>query len=67
MAKDGAYWADRRAQWKRITVEVDPKLDAFLKQWAREEGRGLSNLLRRLVTAIVDKRMAASEIEQHLK
>jgi hypothetical protein len=63
--------AKERTPRTRITVEVDPKVDAFLKQWAREEGRGLSNLLRRVLSAIADKRMAArdalTEIEQHIR
>jgi hypothetical protein len=63
--------AKERTHRTRITVEVDPKVDAFLKQWAREEGRGLSNLLRRVLSAIADKRMAArdalAEIEQQIR
>jgi hypothetical protein len=59
-----------RTHRTRITVEVDPKVDAVFKQWARDEGRGLSNLLRRLLSAIADKRMAArdalNEIEHHV-
>ena len=45
----------------RITFEVDPKLSAFLAGWAEEEGRTLSNLVRRLLSGIADKRMAAQE------
>jgi hypothetical protein len=60
-----------RVHRERITFEVDPKVGAFLKQWAQEEGRGLSNLLRRLLSAIADKRMAArdalSEIEHRVR
>jgi hypothetical protein len=45
----------------RITFEVDPKLSAVLAGWAEEEGRTLSNLVRRLLSGIADKRMAAQE------
>jgi hypothetical protein len=59
---------DRRS---RITIEVDPKVKAFWEGEAQEEGRGLSNLLGRLLSGIADKRMAAraglTEIEQHIR
>jgi hypothetical protein len=63
--------AKERVHRERITFEVDPKVKAFLDSWAQEEGRGLSNLLRRLLSAIADKRMAAraglTEIEHHVR
>ena len=61
----------KRVDRSRITIEVDPEVKAFLEGWAREEGRGLSNLLRRLLSGIADKRMAAraglTEIEHHIR
>jgi len=63
--------AKQRVQRSKITIEVDPKVRALLEGWAQEEGRGLSNLLRRLLTGIADKRMAAraglTEIEHHVR
>jgi hypothetical protein len=63
--------AKARVDRSRITIEVDPKVKAFLEGWAQEEGRGLSNLLRRLLSGIADKRMAAcaglTEIEHHVR
>ena len=60
-----------RVQRARIMVELDPKVKAFWEGEAQEEGRGVSNLLRRLLTAIADKRQAAraglTEIEQHVR
>jgi len=61
----------KRVDRSRITIEVDPEVKTFLEGWAREEGRGLSNLLRRLLSGIADKRMAAraglTEIEHHIR
>ena len=63
--------AKQRVQRSKITIELDPAVRRFLEGWAQEEGRGLSNLLRRLLSAIADKRMAAraglTEIEQHIR
>jgi hypothetical protein len=38
------------ARRERLTVEVDPQLRKSLARWAREEGRPVGNLLRRIVT-----------------
>jgi hypothetical protein len=46
---------------ERITIEVDPDVRAFLAGWAQEEGRPLSNLLRRVLSSIADERAAARE------
>jgi hypothetical protein len=63
--------AKARVDRSRITIEVDPKVKEFWERRAEEEGRGLSNLLRRLLSGIADKGMAAraglTEIEQHLR
>jgi hypothetical protein len=63
--------AKARVDRSRITIEIDPKVKEFFEGLAQDEGRGLSNLLRRLLTGIADKRMAAraglTEIEQHIR
>jgi hypothetical protein len=64
--------AKERVERSRITFEVDPHVRAFLQGWAQEEGRGLSNLLRRLVSGIAGERMAARagrkvNAEQHVR
>ena len=63
--------AKQRVQRSKITIELDPAVRRFWEGLAQEEGRGLSNLLRRLLTGIADKRQAASagltEIQQHIR
>jgi hypothetical protein len=63
--------ATERVDRSRITFEVDPAVRAFLEGWAKEEQRPLSNLVRRLISGIADKRMAAraglTEIEHHVR
>jgi hypothetical protein len=60
-----------RVDRSRITFELDPELSAFLAGWAQEEGRTLSNLVRRLLSGIADKRKEAraglTEIEHHVR
>ena len=46
----------KRAHRARITFETDPALSAFLINWAREEDRTLSALVRRVLTKVVDER-----------
>jgi len=48
------------ARRERLTVEVDTDLRKSIAHWAREEGRPVRNLLRRIVataTAEHDKRL----------
>ena len=48
------------ARRERLTVEVDTDLRKSIAHWAREEGRPVANLLRRIVataTAEHDKRL----------
>ena len=63
--------AKERVERSRITFEVDPPVRAFLEGWAQEEGRPLSNLVRRLLSGIADKRKEAraglAEIETHVR
>jgi hypothetical protein len=40
----------------RTTVELEPIVHAALVRWGREEGRPLSNLLRRVLNGIVAER-----------
>jgi len=49
----------KRAHRARITFETDPALSAFLADWARQEGRTLSGLIRRVLTRVADERLAA--------
>jgi hypothetical protein len=42
--------AKERVIRSRITIEVDPKVRVFLEGWAKEEGRPLSNFLRRILS-----------------
>jgi hypothetical protein len=46
----------KRAHRARITFETDPALSAFLINWAREEDRTLSALVRRVLTKVADER-----------
>jgi hypothetical protein len=43
----------------RITIEVDPDTEREIARWAIAEGRPVSNLLRRVLSEIVDQRLAA--------
>jgi hypothetical protein len=51
--------AKERAIRSRITIEVDPVIQQEIAQWAVSEGRPVSNLLRRVLSEIIDRRMAA--------
>jgi hypothetical protein len=42
----------------RITIEVDPVVQQKIAQWAVSEGRPVSNLLRRVLSELVDQRTA---------
>jgi hypothetical protein len=54
--------AKARTVRSRITIEVDPVIQQKIEQWARSEGRPISNLLRRVLSEIVDRRAAAGEV-----
>ena len=41
---------------RQVTVDIEDDLRDRLICWAREEGRPLSNLLRHIATAAVEKR-----------
>jgi hypothetical protein len=51
--------ARERVHRSRIMIEVDPDTDREIKRWAVSEGRPVSNLLRRVLSEIVDQRLAA--------
>ena len=51
--------AKERAQRNRITFEVDPETQREIERWAISEGRPISNLMRRVVSELVDQRSAA--------
>jgi hypothetical protein len=53
--------AKERVIRSRITIEVDPVTQHKIAQWAVSEGRPVSNLLRRVLSEIVDRRTAAGE------
>lgn len=53
--------ATTRAHRERITIEVDPDVWHEIAEWAAAEGRGVSNLLRRVLSEIVDQRVTARE------
>src|SRR5262249_36310638 len=44
---------------ERLTVELAPDVRQQIEQWAASEGRPISNLLRRVLSEIVDQRVAA--------
>jgi hypothetical protein len=54
--------AKARAIRSRITIEVDPVIQQKIAQWAVSEGRPVSNLLRRVLSELVDQRMAAKGV-----
>jgi len=56
MAKD-------KVHRERITIEVDPDVRQEIAEWAVSEGRPISNLLRRVLSELVDQRTAAREHE----
>ena len=41
---------------EKITVQVEPETRDALAEWAREEGRPVGNLLRRIVRRSVEQR-----------
>ncbi len=41
---------------EKLTVVVEPETRAELAEWAREEGRPVGNLLRRIVCKSVEQR-----------
>jgi len=41
---------------EKITVHIEPETRAELAEWAREEGRPIGNLLRRIVNRSVEAR-----------
>ena len=53
--------AKARAHRTRITIEVAPEVEREIAEWVVSEGRGVSNLLRRVLTDIVDQRVTARE------
>ena len=53
--------AKARVHRTRITIEVAPEVESEIADWAAAEGRGVSNLLRRVLTDIVDRRVTARE------
>lgn len=46
---------------EKITVQIEPETRAELAEWAREEGRPVGNLLRRIVSKSIEQR------RQHLQ
>jgi|GraSoiStandDraft_57_1057295.scaffolds.fasta_scaffold165001_3 CopG-like RHH_1 or ribbon-helix-helix domain, RHH_5 len=46
---------------EKLTIEFTPDLRDVLTRWAAEEGRTLSNLVRRLVVQGVERRCASGE------
>jgi hypothetical protein len=45
----------------RITIEVDPQVRDEIAEWAAAEGRKVSNLVRRVLSEIIDQRVTARE------
>jgi len=43
---------------EKLTVVLEPETRNELAEWAREEGRPVSNLLRRLVGKCIEERRA---------
>jgi hypothetical protein len=41
---------------EKITVQIEPETRAELAEWAREEGRPVGNLLRRIVSKSIEQR-----------
>jgi len=44
----------------RVTIELDPAVQQKIAQWADREGRPVSNLLRRILSELVDQRGSTS-------
>jgi hypothetical protein len=53
--------AKARTVRSRITIEVDPVIQQKIEQWAQSEGRPISNLLRRVLSEIVERRTTARD------
>jgi hypothetical protein len=51
--------ARERVHRDKVTVELDPDVRREIARWAVSEGRGVSNLLRRVLSDVVNERMAA--------
>jgi hypothetical protein len=50
---------------EKLTLVLEPQTHDELRQWAREEGRPIANLLRRIVNQSLDRRrqdLAAHEV-----
>jgi hypothetical protein len=60
--QEGCHMAKARVR-SRITIEVAPDVRDKIAEWAVSEGRGVSNLLRRVLSDVVNKRMAARSRE----
>jgi hypothetical protein len=48
---------------EKLTLVIEPETRAELAEWAREEGRPVGNLLRRIVCKSVEQRRQA--LQQH--
>jgi len=46
---------------EKLTVVLEPETRNELAEWAREEGRPVSNLLRRLVGKCIEERRAVQQ------
>jgi hypothetical protein len=49
-----------RVHRTRVTIELDPAVQQKIAQWADREGRPVSNLLRRILSELVDQRGSTS-------
>ena len=47
---------------EKLTLVVELKTREELLEWAREEGRPVGNLLRRIVNQSLDRRVAEHEV-----
>jgi hypothetical protein len=41
---------------QQLTFDIEPDLSEALAEWARQEGRSRANLIRRLLTAALERR-----------
>lgn len=41
---------------EKLTLVLEPQTGEELREWAREEGRPIANLLRRIVSASLEQR-----------
>jgi hypothetical protein len=61
----------KKGHFQKATVLLDPDVYEAFVEWAQEDQRPFGNLLRRLLSSIADKRMAAraglTEIEHHIR